>query len=108
MSHIALAQNALAVLIAPATANIIGKLAAGIADDVLTCTVLATTAPIFIAPAMNTVMYHNPIVQKNCKKLKDHGYIFIDPIKGQLACGTEGQGHLEEPENIVKVLKTVI
>ncbi len=108
MSHIDLAKNALAILIAPATANIIGKLAAGIADDVLTCTVLATTAPILIAPAMNDIMYHNPIVQKNCKKLKDHGFIFIDPVKGQLACGVEGDGHFEEPENIIKVLKTVI
>jgi phosphopantothenoylcysteine decarboxylase/phosphopantothenate--cysteine ligase len=108
MSHIDLAQNALAVLIAPATANIIAKLAAGIADDVLTCTVLATTAPILIAPAMNDIMYHNPIVQKNCKKLKDHGFVFIDPVKGQLACGVEGDGHFESPENIIKVLKTVI
>ena len=108
MSHISLAQDALAVLIAPATANIIAKLAAGIADDVLTCAVLATTAPILIAPAMNETMYHNRIVQENCQKLKDHGFIFIHPVKGQLACGIEGEGHLEESENIVKILKTVI
>ncbi len=108
MSHIALAQNSAAVLIAPATANIIAKLAHGLADDILTCAVLATSVPILIAPAMNETMYHNRIVQENCQKLKDHGFIFIHPVKGMLACGIEGDGHLEEPENIVKILKTVI
>lgn len=108
MSHIELAQKASAVLIAPATANIIAKLAAGLADDVLTCAVLATTAPVLIAPAMNETMYHNRIVQENCQKLKERGFIFIHPVKGQLACGIEGDGHLEDPENIVKILKTVV
>lgn len=108
MSHISLAQKASAILIAPATANIIAKLANGLADDILTCTALASTAPILIAPAMNEAMYHNRIVQENCQKLKDHGFVFIHPVKGMLACGVEGEGHLEEPENIVKVLKTVI
>ncbi len=108
MSHISFAQKASAILIAPATANIIAKLANGLADDILTCAVLASTAPILIAPAMNEAMYHNRIVQENCQKLKDHGFVFIHPVKGMLACGVEGDGHLEEPENIVKVLKTVI
>ncbi len=108
MSHIKLAQESSAVLIAPATANIIAKLANGLADDILTCAVLGTTAPILIAPAMNEKMYHNRIVQENCQKLKDHGFIFIHPVKGMLACGVEGDGHLEDPENIVKVLKTAI
>ncbi|MCB9771529.1 MAG: bifunctional phosphopantothenoylcysteine decarboxylase/phosphopantothenate--cysteine ligase CoaBC [Candidatus Omnitrophica bacterium] len=108
MSHIALAQNADAILIAPATANIIAKLANGFADDILTCAVLATSAPVLIAPAMNETMYKNKIVQANCKKLKDLGFIFINPVKGQLACGINGEGHFEEPVNIIKVLKTVI
>lgn len=108
MSHITLARDVAAILIAPATANIIAKLAHGLADDILTCAVLATSAPIVIAPAMNDGMYHNRIVQENCHKLKDHGFIFVHPIKGQLACGVSGDGHLEEPENIIKVLKTVI
>ncbi len=108
MSHITLAQKSDTILIAPATANIIAKLANGLADDILTCAVLATSAPVLIAPAMNEAMYHNRIVQENCQKLKDHGFIFIHPVKGMLACGVEGDGHLEEPENIIKVLKTVI
>ncbi len=108
MSHITLAQKSDAILIAPATANIIAKLANGLADDILTCAVLVKGAPVLIAPAMNEAMYHNRIVQENCQKLKDHGFVFIHPVKGMLACGIEGDGHLEEPENIVKVLKTVI
>ena len=108
MSHITLAQKAAAILIAPATANIISKLAHGMADDILTCAVLATSAPVLIAPAMNETMYKNKIVQENCQKLKKHGFVFIDPVKGQLACGINGEGHFEEPENIIKVLKSVI
>ncbi len=108
MSHITLAQSADAILIAPATANIIAKLATGLADDILTCAILATSAPVLIALAMNETMYKNRIVQENCKKLKDHGFIFINPVKGQLACGVNGEGHFEEPEKIIKVLKTVI
>jgi len=108
MPHITLAQEADVFLIAPATANIIGKLAYGIADNLLTCIALATKAPILIAPAMNTQMYRNTIVQENCRKLKKHGMQFIDPIKGKLACGTTGEGHIADEATIVKaVLKAV-
>lgn len=108
MGHIELARKSAAILIAPATANIIAKLANGLADDILTCAVLAASVPVVVAPAMNDVMYKNKIVQGNCKKLKDHGFVFINPVKGELACGVNGEGHLEEPEKIVKFLKTVI
>jgi phosphopantothenoylcysteine decarboxylase/phosphopantothenate--cysteine ligase len=108
IAHIELAQEADGFLIAPATANIIGKLANGIADDLLTCIALATKAPILIAPAMNTQMYQNKIVQDNCRKLKKYGMQFIDPIKGKLACGSTGKGHLADEETIVKtVLRTI-
>jgi phosphopantothenoylcysteine decarboxylase/phosphopantothenate--cysteine ligase len=92
-------------LVAPATANIIGKVANGIADDMLSTTIMATKAKVIFAPAMNTNMYENPIVQENIKKLKSLGYEFIDPAEGRLACGTSGKGKLESPEIIVdKVL----
>ena len=92
------------VLIAPATANVIGKLANGIADDLLTTFVVACRAPVFIAPAMNDAMYANGIVRENCAKLKKHGFKFIEPAKGKLACGTVGVGHLAEVEEIVKAV----
>lgn len=100
--HIGLAQNADLLLIAPATASIIGKIANGIADDLLTCIAITTKAPIVIAPAMNTEMYKNVFVQENIKKLKKAGFNFVDPIKGMLACGDVGQGHLAEVEDIVE------
>lgn len=102
MSHIALAQEADVFLIAPATANVIGKIANGIADDLLTCIAMATKSPILIAPAMNDNMYNNPIVQGNISKLKKIGLQFVDPVKGKLACGTTGDGHLAGVEEIVK------
>ena len=101
MPHIDLAKAADVLLIAPATANIIGKLAHGMADDLLTCVVLATKAKILIAPAMNTEMYNNKIVQDNVQKLKDIGIEFIDPIEGELACGDVGIGHIADNETIV-------
>ncbi len=101
VEHIALASMADAFLIAPATANIIGKIASGIADDMLSTTVMATTAPVIFAPAMNTQMFNNPIVQKNITELKALGYHFMEPASGQLACGTEGVGRLPEPCDIV-------
>lgn len=107
MTHIELARRADAVLIAPATANIIGKLAAGLADDTLSAFVMTTRAPIFLAPAMNTAMYTNTIVQDNCAKLKKHGIKFIEPIKGKLACGDVGAGHLAEVDMIVKAVGVV-
>jgi len=104
MPHITLAQEADVFLIAPATANIIGKLAHGIADNLITCIALATKAPILIAPAMNTQMYYNKIVQSNCRMLKKHGIEFIDPIKGKLACGTTGDGHIADEIVIMKAV----
>ncbi|KXZ39596.1 phosphopantothenoylcysteine decarboxylase / phosphopantothenate--cysteine ligase [Alkalithermobacter thermoalcaliphilus JW-YL-7 = DSM 7308] len=106
IEHISLAQKADLFLIAPATANIIGKIANGIADDMLSTTVMATKAPVLIAPAMNTNMYENKIVQSNIKKLKELGYDFIDPEEGRLACGDVGKGKLASPEVIVdKIVK---
>ncbi len=102
--HISLAKEADIFLIAPATANIIGKIANGIADDMLTTTVMATKSPVIIAPAMNTNMYTNPIVQNNIEKLKQLGYIFIEPEEGILACGDKGVGRLAPPSDIVETL----
>lgn len=101
IQHISLAEKADVFLVAPATANIIGKVANGIADDMLSTTIMATKAKVIFAPAMNTNMYDNPIVQDNIKKLKALGYEFIDPAEGRLACGTSGKGKLESPEVIV-------
>jgi len=105
IEHISLAKRADLVLIAPATANIIGKIAGGIADDLLSTTVIATRAPVLIAPAMNESMYKNKIVQENIKKLKERGFKFIEPIKGRLICGEVGLGHLASVETIVKEVK---
>ncbi|MDF2546845.1 MAG: phosphopantothenoylcysteine decarboxylase [Anaerosolibacter sp.] len=106
VEHISLAQKADLFLIAPATANVIGKIAYGIADDMLTTTVMATKAPVLVAPAMNTNMYENPIVQDNIRKLEARGYTFIEPAAGRLACGDYGKGKLADPEVIVEeVLK---
>ena len=105
MEHISLAKKADLVLIAPATANIIGKIANGIADDLLSTTVVATRAPVLIAPAMNENMYRNRIVQEGIQKLKRLGYKFIEPKKGRLACGDVGIGHLAEVEAIVREAK---
>ena len=104
MAHIELARAADIVLIAPATANVIGKLANGLADDLLTTFVISSRAPVFIAPAMNDEMYSNAIVSENCSKLKKHGFKFIEPVKGKLACGTIGVGHLAEVDQIVKAV----
>ena len=105
VEHIALAQWADVFVIAPATANVIGKIAGGIADDMLTTTVMATTAPVVIAPAMNSNMYMNPIVQKNIAALKEYGYEIIEPATGHLACGVTGVGRLPEPEDIVDYIE---
>ena len=102
VEHISLAKAADVFLIAPATANVIGKIANGIADDMLTTTVMATKGKVLIAPAMNTNMYENPIVQRNISILKDLGYSFVDPESGRLACGDTGKGKLASPETIVE------
>ncbi|EKN63828.1 bifunctional phosphopantothenoylcysteine decarboxylase/phosphopantothenate--cysteine ligase CoaBC [Schinkia azotoformans] len=104
IAHIDLADWADIVIVAPATANVIGKLANGIADDMVTTTLLATTAPVWIAPAMNVHMYDHPAVKQNINKLYSYGYKFIEPTEGQLACGYVGKGRLEEPERIVDLV----
>lgn len=96
VEHIALANLADLVLIAPATGNIIGKIAGGIADDMLTTVIMATKAPVFLAPAMNSNMYTNPITQRNLNILRQFGYQIIEPASGHLACGTNGVGRLPE------------
>jgi phosphopantothenoylcysteine decarboxylase/phosphopantothenate--cysteine ligase len=110
IGHISLADRADLFVIAPTTANIIGKLAGGIADDMLTTTVMATKAPILVAPAMNVNMYRNAIYQENEERLRRHGVHFVDAVKGELACGWEGDGKLQAPEVIfeeaVKALTT--
>lgn len=102
IEHISLAQRADLFLIVPATANIIGKIANGIADDMLSTTVMATRAPVVLVPAMNTHMYLNPIVQDNIKSLERRGFRFIEPEIGRLACGDYGPGRLAAPEAIVQ------
>jgi len=97
IGHISLADRADLMVIAPATANTIGKIASGIADDLLTTTVMATKAPVLIAPAMNANMFTNPLYRLNEERLRDHGYLFVDPVKGMLACGWEGEGKLQDP-----------
>lgn len=104
IAHIDLADWADVVIIAPATANTIGKLANGIADDMVTTTLLATTAPVWVAPAMNVHMYDHPAVKRNINTLYEMGFRFIEPSEGFLACGYVGKGRLEEPEKIVEVL----
>ncbi|MFA6217483.1 MAG: flavoprotein [Candidatus Omnitrophota bacterium] len=108
IEHVSLAEQAAGVVIVPATANIIGKLASGICDDLLTCVVSATKAPVLICPAMNENMYTNRIVQDNIKKLKSVGYRFVEPRIGRLACGKTGIGCLAEVETIVKSLQKLI
>ncbi|UVI27838.1 bifunctional phosphopantothenoylcysteine decarboxylase/phosphopantothenate--cysteine ligase CoaBC [Paenibacillus spongiae] len=102
VSHIDLADHADLVIIAPATANIIAKMATGLADDMLSTTLLATTAPILVAPAMNVHMYAHPAVDQNMALLAERGVRFVEPGTGQLACGYVGKGRLAEPEDIVK------
>lgn len=104
IAHINLADWADLILVAPATANTIAKLATGIADNMLTTTLLAATSPVWIAPAMNVHMYNHPAVTKNIAILADYGYRFIEPSEGYLACGYVGKGRLEEPEKIVELI----
>lgn len=106
--HVSLAKRADLILIAPATANIIGKLANGLCDDLLCCTVVASEAPVVIAPAMNDVMYNNKIVQENIARLKGMGYKFVGPKKGRLACGDVAIGCLADAEEIVKEVTGIL
>ena len=98
IAHVSLAQRASALLVAPASANMIAKLACGIADDMLSTTALAMTCPVIVAPAMNVNMYHNPVVQDNLKKLEQYGKIVIPPDHGYLACGATGDGKMPSEE----------
>ena len=106
VEHIALATWADAYVVVPATANVIGKIYAGIADDMLTTTIMATKAPKYLCPAMNTEMYNNPITQRNLEGLRSLGYHIMDPAEGWLACGITGIGRLPEPEAIVDWLES--
>ena len=108
IGHIALADRAEVLVIAPATANIIGKIASGIADDMLTTIVMATKAPVLLAPAMNVHMWENAICQENIEKLRSRGYHFVDPESGELACGYEGKGRLAEIPAIVEGIRTLL
>jgi len=105
VEHIALATWTDAYVVVPATANVIGKIYAGIADDMLTTTIMATTAPKYLCPAMNTEMYNNLITQRNLEGLRSLGYHIMDPAEGWLACGITGVGRLPEPEEIVDWLE---
>ncbi len=108
VEHVALAKRADIFLVAPASANVIGKIAGGIADDMLTTTIMACKAPKLISPAMNTNMFENPIVQDNLKKLQNFGYEVIQPASGYLACGDTGAGKMPEPETLLAyILRTI-
>ncbi|MFH1783672.1 MAG: flavoprotein [bacterium] len=108
VEHISLADRADAVLVVPATANVIGKLACGIADDMLTCICLATNAPKIVCPAMNVNMYKNAIVQENIAKLKGRGYHFVEPTIGRLASGIKGKGRLADIDTIIKEVLRIL
>ena len=108
VEHVSIAQKADVVMIAPASANVIGKLANGLADDMLTPTVMACRCQKILAPAMNTAMYENPVVQDNIRKLQTYGYEVITPASGYLACGDTGAGKMPEPETLLEyILKEV-
>ncbi len=108
MGHIELKKDALLFLVAPATANIIGKFANGIADDLISTTFLSVTCPVMIAPAMNPNMWAHPALQQNIKRLKSWGALFISPEKGKVACGDEGEGRLAPIEKIFKAAENAV
>lgn len=108
VEHIALARMADVFVIAPATADIIGKVANGIADDMLSTTVMATKAKVIFVPSMNTNMYENPIVQENIAKLRTHGYLFVEPESGHLACNTNGKGRFPKLESIMDAVEKAL
>lgn len=108
IAHISYAKLASVFVVAPATANVIGKIASGIADDMLTTTLMATKVPVIVCPAMNTGMYENQNFQDNLLKLRDEDYIIIDSIEGRLACGDVGKGKMAEPADIVAVIDKLL
>jgi phosphopantothenoylcysteine decarboxylase / phosphopantothenate---cysteine ligase len=107
-AHVSLARKADLILVIPATANIIGKTACGICDDMLTCTICAAKTPVLFVPAMNEGMYTNKIVQENIKKLTKTGYYFTGPVKGKLACGIEAIGHIQDTDIIINEVKKLL
>lgn len=106
--HIDLAQAASVMLVAPASADVIARLANGLADDVVTCTALATEAPLVVVPAMNEKMYANPFVQENIARLKKHGAVIVDPIHGHMVCSGQGMGHIAENATILEAVKAAL
>jgi phosphopantothenoylcysteine decarboxylase/phosphopantothenate--cysteine ligase len=108
IGHISLAQRANLLMIAPATANVLGKIRGGIADDMLSTVVMATAAPVLLAPAMNSQMYASPAVQENVEVLRERGFTFVDPDEGELACGTMGPGRLADTEKIVEMARILL
>ncbi|RMG98419.1 MAG: bifunctional phosphopantothenoylcysteine decarboxylase/phosphopantothenate--cysteine ligase CoaBC [Candidatus Dadabacteria bacterium] len=108
IGHVALADRAHALVVAPATANILGKVANGLADDFLSTMIMATRVPVLFAPAMNVVMWESPAVQENVRRLRDRGYAFVGPVEGELACGVEGKGKMADPLRIVEALEGVL
>jgi len=106
--HTSLADLADLVLVSPATANFIAKMATGISDDLASCLVLATPQPILVAPAMNDHMYLHPVTQKNIAQLKALGYHFVDPVEGDLACGRVGVGHIAPDDAILDSVKSIL
>jgi len=108
IGHISLADRADLILIAPATANIVGKVANGVADDLLTTTIMATRAKVLFAPAMNSNMWDNPLYRQNQERLESFGYHFVEPVYGELACGWQGQGKLPDPEIIFNAAHALV
>lgn len=108
MAHISLAKQADILLIAPASANMLGKMANGMADDLLSCTAITTKAPVMAAPAMNTDMFTNKIVSENIQKLRAHGVLFVEPKEGKLACGDVGKGAMADVDEIVKAVTALL
>ena len=108
VEHISIARKADLIVVVPATANIIGKVANGIADDMLSTTIMATPAKVVFAPAMNNEMYNNAIVQDNIAKLKGYGYYFINPIEGNLACGYKAVGKLASKNTILENIDNLL
>ena len=106
--HIELAKRSDLILVAPASADILAKLAHGFADDVLACTVLASTSPLVLCPAMNEKMYFNPATQENIERLKKRGVSFVPPVEGHLVCSDQGMGHIAENISILKVVQAAL
>ncbi len=108
IGHVSLADRAHALVVAPATANLLGKVAGGLADDFLSTMIMATRVPVLFAPAMNVVMWESPAVQANVRKLKNWGYRFVGPVAGELACGVTGRGKMADPVQIIEALEILL